>query len=214
MAEPEDAISIESGEPVAVRPRAIRFTAAMDMVILETVNEVGAHISQYGQYQKLFERVSNACKAHMSFSNCTPSAKSVWDRFKKLMSEHRKADAANRRTSGIFEEYGPKEGLLQKTMDAMREKDEQERADRGERREAESRLLEAGENMRSYALQRKRRRETSPGNVDSVNYSQGERYDIDVMPKNDYKLIQHAEERQKRREELEIKRFAANDRET
>jgi hypothetical protein len=62
MAEPEDAISIESGEPVAVRPRAIRFTAAMDMVILETVNEVGAHISQYEQSQKLFERVANACK--------------------------------------------------------------------------------------------------------------------------------------------------------
>jgi hypothetical protein len=68
--------------------------------------------------------------------------------------------------------------------------------------------LEAGENMRSYALQRKRRRETSPGNGDSANYSEGEKYDIDGMQKNDYELIQHAEERQKRREKLEIKRFA------
>jgi hypothetical protein len=87
-------------------------------------------------------------------------------------------------------------------MEAMREKDEQERADRGEQKQAESSLLEAGDNMRSNALQRKRRRETSPGNVDSVNYSQGEIYDIDGMPKHDYELIHHAEERQKRRGEL------------
>jgi hypothetical protein len=71
------------------------------------VNEVGAHISQYGQSQKLFERVANACSALMSFANCTSSAKSVWDRFKKLMSEHKTANAANHRSwSGIFEEYG------------------------------------------------------------------------------------------------------------
>jgi hypothetical protein len=208
MAEPADAVSIESGEPISARPRAIRFSAAMDMVILETVNEVGAHISQYGQSQKLFERAANACRAHVSFANCNLSVKSVWDRFNKLMSEHKKADAANRGASGIVEEYGPKEELLQEMMEAIREKDEQERVNRGERREAESRLLEAGENMRTCALQRKRRRETSPGNGDSVNYSEGERSDIDGMPKSDYELIQHAEERQKRREELEMKRFA------
>jgi hypothetical protein len=130
MTEPEDAISIGCGEPAQnttpVRPRAICFTAAMDMVILETVNEVGAHISQYGQSQKLFERAANACRAHTSFANCTLSVKSVWDRFKKLMSEHKKADAANRGASGIVKEYGPKEELLQEMMKPIREKDEQE----------------------------------------------------------------------------------------
>jgi hypothetical protein len=104
--------------------------------------------------------------------------------------------------------YGPKEELLQEMMEAIREKDEQERVDRGERREAESSLLEASENMRTCAMQRKRRRETSPSNGDSVNYSEDERSDIDGMPKSDDGLIQHAEQWQKRREQLEIKRFA------
>jgi hypothetical protein len=73
-----------------VRPRAIRFTAARDMVILETVNEAGAHISKYGQLEKLLERATNAFRAHASFADGNLSMKSVWDRFKKLLSEHKR----------------------------------------------------------------------------------------------------------------------------
>jgi hypothetical protein len=112
MAKPEDAISIESGEPVTVRPQAIRFTAAMDIIIRETLNKAGPHLPQYGQSQKLFERVANACKAHTSFAYCTLSAKSVWDRFKKLLSEDEKAEAANHGASGNVEETGQRKNFV------------------------------------------------------------------------------------------------------
>jgi hypothetical protein len=58
MAEHEDArVSITSGSfaqnTANARPRAIRVTASMDMVILEFVNEMGPHIAPYGQSHKL-----------------------------------------------------------------------------------------------------------------------------------------------------------------
>jgi hypothetical protein len=98
MVEHEDA-SITSGEPAQntanARPRAIRFTQSMDMVILEFVNETGAHIAPYGQSHKLFERTTSACRAHPSFAGCVLSVKSVWDRFKKIIVDHKKVDAEN-----------------------------------------------------------------------------------------------------------------------
>jgi hypothetical protein len=45
-------------------------------------------------------------------------------------------------------------------------------------------------------------------NESSVNCSEGGRNEIDKMPRTDFELIQHAEEKQKRRGELEINRFA------
>lgn len=213
MAEPEHTVracspSEPSAKPPNARSRAIRFTPSMDMAILACVNEVGAHIAPYGHSQKLFERATVACRAHPSFTDKTLTVKSVWDRFKKLLADFKKVDRVNRSASGITEEYGAKEELLQDIFDAIGEKEEQERAERGERRAAESRLLEAGENLRSRALNRKRRREKSPGTDMSSGMLDSETPDIDGMSRSDHDLIQRAEQRQERREELDIKRFA------
>jgi hypothetical protein len=55
---------------------------------------------------------------------------------------------------------------------------------------------------------RKRRRESSPGDENFLNIAEGETSEIDGMSRSDYEMIHHAEERLKRREELDIKAFA------
>jgi hypothetical protein len=126
---------------------------------------------------------------------------------KKPIADFKRIEAANLAASGIAESYVEKEELLQEVVSAIAEKEHQERAERCDSLVAESRLLEAGEELRSQALQRKRSRERSPDEETSWAGSERDRNEIDGMSRADHDLILRAEQRQVRREELDSKRY-------
>ena len=93
-----------------------------------------------------------------------PTWKTLSDRFRKLAAD-RKAD--NSRTiaaSGIVEVYGDKQQLLDDMLLEMKEKSGGERVEKDKKTEDDKRILEAGENMRDFAVkcQRRKRNSSSP----------------------------------------------------
>ena len=83
-----------------------------------------------------------------------PTWKSLRDRFKKVTAERRDKNAKNQAVSGIVEERGEREILLDDLILAMDEQEEEKRAERKEKTEKERRLVEAGEMIREQALRR------------------------------------------------------------
>jgi hypothetical protein len=115
----------------------------------------------------------------------------VWDRFKTIIADHKKADSENRAASGISEDCSTKKELLQEMryVTSMSKKEriawigEMPRIDYGK-----------PEITQISRTPKERRRKTSPGNETFLNITEGEKSEIDGMSRSDYEMIHHAEE--------------------
>lgn len=120
---------------------------------------VDAHLAPHGATQARFEEalalfLSSAPSGGLQ-NVCAPSWKTLNDRFKKVISDHRLAVRNNAAASGIIEVRGEREQLLDDIVLAMDEWEEKRRSERDARTELDKRLMEAGEEIRSRAVARK-----------------------------------------------------------
>ena len=84
----------------------------------------------------------------------SPTWKTLSDRFKKILSDHRLAARDNAAASGNIEVRGVREVLLDDVVLEIDEWSEQRRVEQDEKTEFDKRLQNAGEEMRDRALNR------------------------------------------------------------
>ena len=144
--------------PSPPKKKRIRFSHVWDVLLLKAVSAVDGHRTPYGKQQDKFE---SALSIFLSSSpeGCfdkiqEPGHKTLSDRFKKIVADHRPAVRANVAASGITEVREEREVLLDDIVLEMDEWAEQRRSEREEKTEYDKCLQEAGEQMRDRALSR------------------------------------------------------------
>lgn len=144
------------GTVLQPKKRRIRFSTQWDTLLLKTVTSCDAHLAPHGDAQSRFQEALGhfiAAIPHTTFEMIQmPTWKTLNDRFKKLVSDHRAAVRTNAAASGIVEVRGEREILLDDIVQAVDELEEQRRAERDERTKLDQRLTEAGERIRSSAV--------------------------------------------------------------
>lgn len=137
----------------------MRFSTSWDVLLLKAVCGVDAHVPPYGQTQARFEEALaifiGSVPEEGLLNVFPPTWKTLNDRFKKVVADHRVAVTQNAVASGIIEVRGEREVLLDDIILEMDEAEEKRRSERDERTELDERLRAAGEDMRVRALSRK-----------------------------------------------------------
>lgn len=99
-----------------VRRKRIRFTAALDELLLKSLLSNDGHISPHGEAQLRFEEALHSDLSALPQSviqSVHPSTwKTVSDRFKKLVADHLKLTKAKQAVSGIVQIRREREQLL------------------------------------------------------------------------------------------------------
>jgi len=153
------AVTAPAHGPGSARKKRIRFSAAWDVLLLKAVTAVDAHIAPHGEAQARFEEALTIFLSSGPPGGfdaiCTPTWKTLSDRFKKVLCDHRQAVRNNAVASGIIEVRGERETLLDDVVLEVDELDEKRRTERDERTELDNRLLAAGEDVRARALGRR-----------------------------------------------------------
>ncbi|KAI0556720.1 rab11 family-interacting protein 1-like isoform X1 [Gracilaria domingensis] len=154
---PEHSISKPQSQ-AKTKLKRFRFSDTYDLFLLRSVRDADAHVPQWGETESLFDKVISTFMTlvpHRAFT-CMhkPSKKTLIDRFKRLVCARREQNKVNERASGIAEEYGEKENLLDDLILEIDERTEQTRQEKAELQAKETKLIEAGEMIRSKALNR------------------------------------------------------------
>jgi hypothetical protein len=126
---------------------------AMDMILLVAVNTTGAHVAKYGEAANSFEEVRKLCAADPAYSRCLGLAKkSVWDRYKKIMSEFLTKEIENRDASGINEEVTEKDNLLAEICEHIEDARLEQEKGIARKRKHDQDLIISGEAVGNRAL--------------------------------------------------------------
>lgn len=138
------------------RKKRLRFNSTWDIILLKSVVFNEAHIVRHGEAQQKFEDVLKQfiieVPNHHWLTTTKPTWKSLNDRFKKVVADHRTSRRANEAASGIIEIRGEREELLDDIVLAVDEKEEERRTEREERTAMDRRLQGAGEEIRNRAV--------------------------------------------------------------
>lgn len=130
-----------------------------------------AHIAAQGQNTALFEEKEKIILKAAPPWSLNGVSKAGWqfirDCFKKISAERHSANKNNAASSGIIEEVGERETLLDDLFSEIDENEEVKGNERDEKRDAEKKVVQAGAKIREAALQRHARR-TVGQEVESV----------------------------------------------
>ena len=150
-----------------------RFTPEDDLIILREVAAANAHVAGYGEIQKSFAVATENANCNPSLS-AKVTAKSLQDRYKKLLENFRRADAADRRMSGVGGEMCEMDELLGMMEEARNDVQEKQSALKlaRERQDAEKERL--GKELVSRSLARRK--------SDGVDIEAGESFCNDDEP--------------------------------
>eukprot|EP00171_Calliarthron_tuberculosum_P022844 IDg22844t1 len=113
----------------------------------------GAHIAPWGKKAEMFEEVHTILVQSHQYKSCktdrmaASTVKTVQDRFNNFVLERKAANRANEKASGVAEEYGEKESLIDIVVNQMHEKKKKAAEEKNEKRALESRLRSAGEEV-------------------------------------------------------------------
>lgn len=136
-----------------------------DLTLLKAVRATDAHVSGYGEKMKGYEKALDTfIKEVPSIVFChqaKPSAKSLRDRFLKLVDHRKRAVKAAVSSSGISEVVAEKDVLLDDLIHEMSEHEEALKVAKEEQTDAEKKLVEAGEKIRTTALERRKKKKDS-----------------------------------------------------
>lgn len=132
----------------------------MKLFLLKDSLTTGEKLSAWGKLQEIFVKTHFMFKSAPKFKDlgraARPSWKTLEDRFKKLVADRKTADRRHAQASGIFKKHGEMEQLLQKIMEQVNEKHEEEWGVMDEKTAKELRLKAEGDEMHDIAVNRQR----------------------------------------------------------
>ena len=147
--------TIELPDPVEPLPfdntypkRKRFFSETYDLFLLRPVRGADAHIPDRGMAETLYQEVLKTFMKQFPTADYNhlhkPSGKTLWDRFRRLVSHRRASVRWTPAASGIIEKHGEKEELLDDLIMEVDEKEEAATAGKNEQNLHEKRLLAAG----------------------------------------------------------------------
>lgn len=105
--------------------KRFRFTPDLDLLVLKVIQLSGAHVAEYSKATELYkhalvnfvmqESVNQKIRATLSHLTW----KTIRDRFKAMMLDHKKISSKALGRSGVEENYSEKDQLLDERMDEM-----------------------------------------------------------------------------------------------
>jgi len=159
MSTPGSIEEVPSPTPkVRTKSKRFSYTPAWDLLLLKAVTSSRAHLSEHGEATKLYgeslEMMLKAAPQETFVRIKKPVWKSVRDRYKKISEEHAEKMKMSKPLSGVTEERGEREVLLDDLILEKKEHDEQRRSDAAKSTQKEARLIKAGEAIRALATSR------------------------------------------------------------
>lgn len=144
--------------PNRERKRRIRFGPDLDVILLKSVIACDAHVAEHGTSQQKFEEaltvfISSTPRGRLQ-NVTSPTWKTIYERFKKVVSDYRASDRRDSIASRVEENRSERDLLLDDIIQHQDEHQETQRNERNERTETERRLQEAGDRIRTAAVQR------------------------------------------------------------
>lgn len=138
------------------RAKRIRFTDAWDVILLKCVVSSRAHVAEHGSSQKKFEEtlglfLNNSPKQKLD-AVTPPTWKTIYERFKKVVADHRASARKSQAASGVAEDETERTQLLDDILQEMDDSAEQRRAERCEKSQKDKEIVEAGELIRAQAV--------------------------------------------------------------
>lgn len=136
--------------------KRIRFTEAWDVILLKSVIASKAHVAARGTSQRKFEEtldifISNSPKDRLAVVTA-PTWKTIYERFKKIVADHRANTRESKAASGVAEDETERTQLLDDIVEEMDDTAELRRTERNEKTKKDQELLEAGEAIRAQAV--------------------------------------------------------------
>lgn len=137
--------SPRSGSAQIPKPRSarIKFSAEDDLIIIKEVAATHAHLASFGTVQRKFADAAQKTNSNPNFRGCV-NARSIQERFRKIMSTFKKEEARDRARSGTGGELSEADGLLLDMMEAVESVKEVDETKKEEEANANKRKLEAG----------------------------------------------------------------------
>ena len=132
------------------------WTEEIDVPLLKEIVAREAHTASYGQGRGRFEAVASSLNSHPIFVKCgfRTDWKHARDRFKLVVQQFKKQDAASARKSGVEEEYGERKKLLLDILDDLEEREHNVALRRSNNAAKVKKLQADGEVIRNAALGR------------------------------------------------------------
>lgn len=165
-----------SVSPTITKKRRIRFNKSLDAALLKCVTITGCHLAAHGKMQSKYEEAIphfvQSAPLHTLDNVQQPSWKTLSDRFKKIVEEHRTARKRNERATGISEEYGEREQLLDDLLLEIDEHEENIREKNEEKTALEQRLATGGEEIRRLSMNRTGSSSRNPNASTSIQESE------------------------------------------
>eukprot|EP00171_Calliarthron_tuberculosum_P001920 IDg1920t1 len=139
-----------------VKAKRFIFDDGLSLALIYEVQLRGAHLYAPGQKQPLFEKVREGFLKSREYKVIekdmpTPSWRTLADRLFKMTGDRKAFVALMKKKSGVEEEYGEKERMLDAINDELQRKKETKLEAKKEKNERAEALKEAGEATRAMA---------------------------------------------------------------
>lgn len=149
-------------EPVklrTVRLRKFAYTKQLKLILLQSVRQHDAHRAQHGKMDECFSKVLDTFTSNAASSAwdtmVKPTVKTLRDKFRSMMADRKSANSMMVGQSGVTEEVGPIEQLLDDLTVEKADDDEDGRRRRQARGVREEALAAAGESIQRTAVTRR-----------------------------------------------------------
>lgn len=170
----------------------------MDSLCVSAVTASGAHLAEWGQGDKLYEK-ADGIFTEQPFRPFVVDGKAIKDRFKLLKNKYEKKEAEGAKSSGTTEEISEMDAMLADACSALNDSKMQAEKAKGEATKEAEALQKAGEAARRAAVVRRVNRRDG-GNAEDAD-AEGE--ENEEEGKNEGAKQSPAGGPRRRREELE-----------
>ena len=150
--------------------RRPKFTAAEDLIIVQEVYALEAHVAPHGETGSRFSAAAIKANENPNFKKKI-TGKSLQDRFKKLLSEFEVRDTADQNRSGTGGECSDLDMLLGYISQSMKDQKAATCRDANAKNEQEEKKLIAGQELILNSLQRRSKRNKSDDEEDGAEES-------------------------------------------
>ena len=144
-------------KPKAKPERRSQFSTAENLIIIQKVAASKAHIASHGETMARFKAATNKANANPSFVHSV-NAKSIQDRFLRLVEDFETRDAQDKMMSGVSGEIGEVDALLGDIVEARKDLATKKKGDADAKSDQEKKKLAAGREIILQSLKNKAKR--------------------------------------------------------
>lgn len=144
-------------KPKAKPGRRSKFSTAENLIIIQEVAASKAHIAPHGETMARFKEADIKANANPSFAHSV-NAKSIQDRFLRLVEDFETRDAQDKVMSGVGGEIGEVDALLGDIVEARKDLETKKKGDADAKSDQEQKKLAAGREIILQSLKNKAKR--------------------------------------------------------